>query len=472
MEYRISVLLYSTIFEASTLPYSKWLLYWVLGGNTIIGGKPPRNQLLGQLYSFSGYTDEGKKVCSACVNGRNSRTVSFGHPVLKKERIRAMQKTLASKTPLFLFLGIVLMLMMTDASAHGEEVSAAVAVPPPYLTVLTTPVTDANKNDVTGPGISGHISYDPASKTLTLDNVVLAGVSGFGSCIGIQSADELTVELIGSNRIGTMPADPSNPLDYDIFIGIASGVGVNLFGDGNLAIYDEDTGIFGYDYVTVYASIGTLTIVECGNSGRACCLKSEGEINLFGGTISLTSYHSNGICAPSVAILDPWLEIQTYDQDHVGLHAFCTAPVLASETAPQVFAGADAASAILIPQPVATTFTQSPYVRIEPAGEFTVTVVNGSGSGLYAEGATVFIEAVAAPAGKVFDGWVSDSDVVFANANNPDTTFVMPGQDVTVTAMYKDAAGVPATGDTTSLLGIVSLVSMLGLSVGFIARRW
>jgi len=72
---------------------------------------------------------------------------------------------------------------------------------------------------------------------------------------------------------------------------------------------------------------------------------------------------------------------------------------------------------------------------------YTVTVNNGTGSNIYAVGATVNIVAGAAPAGQVFDKWVTTSlGVTFANENSASTSFTMPDNAVTVTATYKTVA--------------------------------
>ncbi len=70
--------------------------------------------------------------------------------------------------------------------------------------------------------------------------------------------------------------------------------------------------------------------------------------------------------------------------------------------------------------------------------KYRVTVNNGSGDGEYEEDATVKIKADAPADGKVFDKWTSEDGVEFANAVSPETTFMMPGKDVTVAATYKD----------------------------------
>ena len=69
---------------------------------------------------------------------------------------------------------------------------------------------------------------------------------------------------------------------------------------------------------------------------------------------------------------------------------------------------------------------------------YSVTVVNGSGSGSYVQGTSVVIAANDPPAGKAFDKWTT-ADATLASTTLPATTFTMPGKNVTVTANYKDA---------------------------------
>lgn len=67
---------------------------------------------------------------------------------------------------------------------------------------------------------------------------------------------------------------------------------------------------------------------------------------------------------------------------------------------------------------------------------YELTVVSGSGSGLYAAGKTVDISADAPPAGQTFDKWTGDT-ANLANVNDSSTTITMPSSSVTVTATYK-----------------------------------
>jgi len=70
--------------------------------------------------------------------------------------------------------------------------------------------------------------------------------------------------------------------------------------------------------------------------------------------------------------------------------------------------------------------------------------VGAFGSGDYACGATVTISTGTAPSGQKFKNWTSTSNgVIFANADHEITTFTMPTNDVTVTAVFERQSGTP-----------------------------
>jgi uncharacterized protein YjdB len=75
---------------------------------------------------------------------------------------------------------------------------------------------------------------------------------------------------------------------------------------------------------------------------------------------------------------------------------------------------------------------------------YLLTVTGGSGDGSYAAGDQISITAGPAPSGKVFDRWTSIDGGSFADANSASTTFTMPANAATVTAIYK-IAGQQAT---------------------------
>lgn len=82
------------------------------------------------------------------------------------------------------------------------------------------------------------------------------------------------------------------------------------------------------------------------------------------------------------------------------------------------------------------------------AGTYTVLVENGSGSGTYTAGSTVIIAANTPADGMVFQKWTTESNgVTLASVSSEATTFVMPANNVTVTANY--VAGNGATAAST-----------------------
>ncbi len=109
------------------------------------------------------------------------------------------------------------------------------------------------------------------------------------------------------------------------------------------------------------------------------------------------------------------------------------------------------------------------------AKEYSVTVSSaGSGAlggGSYAAGATVVISAGTAPAGQQFKNWTSSSSgVIFADPSNAATTFVMPANAVTVTAVFEQqgaatyavtvtSAGTGATGNGSYAAGAAVNIS-------------
>ena len=94
------------------------------------------------------------------------------------------------------------------------------------------------------------------------------------------------------------------------------------------------------------------------------------------------------------------------------------------------------ASSTTIAMPAAATTVTANFV----AQTFTLTVVNGTGSGVYAAGSTAAIAANAAPTGEYFETWTGPG---VTNANQPGTTVTMPAANTTVTASFYAPAPVP-----------------------------
>ena len=96
-----------------------------------------------------------------------------------------------------------------------------------------------------------------------------------------------------------------------------------------------------------------------------------------------------------------------------------------------------------------TTSTSTSSTSGTPAGLYVVTVIGGSGSGTYAQGATVQITANTPAAGQTFSKWVTESQgVTLASVSTSPTTFTMPANNVTITAEYTAAAAAGGVGNT------------------------
>lgn len=93
---------------------------------------------------------------------------------------------------------------------------------------------------------------------------------------------------------------------------------------------------------------------------------------------------------------------------------------------------------ITVTDSVGAQGARSYSLSILPAAttSYTLTVVNGSGGGSIASGATVTITANAAPAGQEFKSWTG---ATVANPLSASTTLVMPSANTTVTATYTNA---------------------------------
>ena len=79
-----------------------------------------------------------------------------------------------------------------------------------------------------------------------------------------------------------------------------------------------------------------------------------------------------------------------------------------------------------------------------PAPKYSVTVVSGTGSGEYEEGAVVSITANSPAVGYQFKEWtVTQGTVSIVNTTAQTTSFMMPAMDVTVEATYEEVAVEP-----------------------------
>lgn len=89
-------------------------------------------------------------------------------------------------------------------AVNGKTVTSKVVIEPDSygLYIADKPVTTLNYKDLTSIyGVSGSASYDPDTKTLTLDNATIERNSTDGTGIVNKTVSDFTVKLIGTNTV-------------------------------------------------------------------------------------------------------------------------------------------------------------------------------------------------------------------------------------------------------------------------------
>ncbi|GBU23322.1 hypothetical protein R80B4_03239 [Fibrobacteres bacterium R8-0-B4] len=145
---------------------------------------------------------------------------------------------------------------------------------------------------------------------------------------------------------------------------------------------------------------------------------------------------------------------------------------------------ADANSAATTFAMPANTVTITAVFEAIPTYAVTVSSAGtgASGGGNYAAGAAVTISAGTAPSGQRFKNWTTSSGgVTFANANSAATTFTMPANTVTVTAVFEaiptyavtvSSAGTGATGGGSYAAGATVSISAGTAPSGQRFKNW
>lgn len=162
-------------------------------------------------------------------------------------------------------------------------------------------VTSENKDNITGPGIllgeGGKVSYDPTSKTLTLNNVNITGIHSFANGIGTDSAGiyyaydssdaSRNINLIGANSI-CVELGTSDLSCYGIFDDDYS-QGLTITGNGSLTVQSGDA-ISGNRYTSWSMGIFSLDKIIVG---------ADCTITATSGTADMSAaiYNYNGLTA-------------------------------------------------------------------------------------------------------------------------------------------------------------------------------
>ena len=207
------------------------------------------------------------------------------------------------------------------------------------------PVTSSNCNNVTGSNISGTVTYDESTNTVTLKNVTITRTVSDGRCIFNEENEGLIVELKGTNNLTSKVCAPVKLQKNTTFIATAGSVTnmkglesdanaiyvpnvrsmiyfkgtgtINMESGNDAAFYGEtDSGykpqaFFEGANVTIKGTKGDLVNItttfnytdDSGNSPKGkvtlYATNNSGKANVINSPITLSG-------TPKAAILEPW----------------------------------------------------------------------------------------------------------------------------------------------------------------------
>lgn len=150
---------------------------------------------------------------------------------------------------------------------NGETVTSKVVIEPNSygIYIADKPVTTLNYKDLTSIyGVSGSASYDPDTKTLTLDNATIERNSTDGTGIVNKTVSDFTVKLIGKN---TVTADLAS-----MVLNQTS----TITGDGSL--YLTSKRFCGLDMESASVTIDNTSLFVKGGYGIAGFIGAESEV--------------------------------------------------------------------------------------------------------------------------------------------------------------------------------------------------
>lgn len=154
-----------------------------------------------------------------------------------------------------------------SVAVNGETVTSKVVIEPNSygIYIADKPVTTLNYKDLTSIyGVSGSASYDPDTKTLTLDNATIERNSTDGTGIVNKTVSDFIVKLIGNN---TVTADLAS-----MVLNQTS----TITGDGSLHLTSKR--FCGLDMESASVTINNTSLFVKGGYGIAGYIGAESEV--------------------------------------------------------------------------------------------------------------------------------------------------------------------------------------------------
>ena len=181
-----------------------------------------------------------------------------------------------------------------SVAVNGETVTSKVVIEPNSygIYIADKPVTTLNYKDLTSIyGVSGSASYDPNTKTLTLDNATIDRNSTDGTGIVNKTVSDFTVKLIGNN---TVTADLAS-----MVLNQTS----TITGDGSLHLTSKR--FCGLDMESASVTIDNTSLFVKGGYGIAGFIGAETEVfTVRNSYVEAEGFGSGSISLISDLILD------------------------------------------------------------------------------------------------------------------------------------------------------------------------
>ena len=181
-----------------------------------------------------------------------------------------------------------------SVAVNGETVTSKVVIEPNSygIYIADKPVTTLNYKDLTSIyGVSGSASYDPNTKTLTLDNATIERNSTDGTGIVNKTVSDFTVKLIGNN---TVTADLAS-----MVLNQTS----TITGDGSLHLTSKR--FCGLDMESASVTIDNTSLFVKGGYGIAGFIGAETEVlTVRNSYVEAEGFGSGSISLISDLILD------------------------------------------------------------------------------------------------------------------------------------------------------------------------
>lgn len=209
----------------------------------------------------------------------------------------------------------------TSTSFPIENISAYAEITgiPYNIWVGDVQVTSGNVKGITGNGITGLVTYDNATSTLTLNNATITGTHPFQdynlyeAVTGIYTEGNLTIKLIGNNSVtGVITGSVEN--GYGIYVSNGTlkiqddttdtTVGSLIASDSGSSTRYSSTGIFAYGGITINSG----KVIAAGKTASSYTygmITRNGDVTI-GGTADVTAVlTSDNSVTVGVAIFVP-----------------------------------------------------------------------------------------------------------------------------------------------------------------------